>query len=180
MEKELISVIVPCYNVSNFIEDCYISLKNQTYENFEVIFVNDGSKDDTLQKIKTYCEDNARFRYVDQENKGLSGARNTGIAESKGKYLCFIDSDDAVSPRFLENMYFAIKRTDADFATCTRKFTKETFSSPRIFIIILLFIIRTALAVYQLSLQYFQELFACQIYALKIERFKICRKRMQN
>ncbi len=127
MEKGLISVIVPCYNVEKYIDDCVESLKRQTYKNFEVIFVNDGSTDNTLNKLNELCKECSNFKIISQENKGLGSARNTGIANSTGEYITFLDSDDMYAPNFLEIMKKSIEQHDADVACCQFCVCKEGF-----------------------------------------------------
>lgn len=132
MKDDLISIIVPCYNVSKYIQDCYISLKNQTYQNFEVIFVNDGSKDDTLQKLETYCCEDSRFKIINQKNQGVSVARNNGISSAQGTFVCFVDSDDAVSPTYLEEMLTVQKQKNYDVVCCDYKYIKQNFNIKKI------------------------------------------------
>lgn len=118
MEKlPLVSVIIPCYNVSDFVEKCIQSVLVQSYDNLEIIIVNDGSTDDTGEKIKTFLYDE-RIRYIVQENKGLSGARNTGLDIMKGDYVCFIDSDDFIHKDYVKILYKNLIKTDADISIC--------------------------------------------------------------
>lgn len=98
----LVSIIVPVYNVYTYIEKCLISLINQTYENIEIILVNDGSTDKSGEICEQYVENDKRVKLIHQANQGLSAARNTGITNSKGEYLMFVDSDDWVSERIVE------------------------------------------------------------------------------
>lgn len=121
MVKDMISVIVPCYNVSRFLDDCFKSIENQTYKNIEVIFVNDGSKDDTLEKIKKFCDGKAYCRYIDQENQGASKARNTGVAAAQGEFLYFFDSDDLLYSNTLEALVKAIEGKDVAIHSMKRK-----------------------------------------------------------
>ena len=79
-----ISVIVPCYNVAKYLPNCFKSLENQTYKNFEIIFINDGSKDDTLDILKKYCDGKENCVLVNKQNKGWSGARNAGLKNMRG------------------------------------------------------------------------------------------------
>ena len=103
-KQPLISIIVPCYNTEDYIEQCLDSLIHQSYKNFEIILVNDGSTDDTDAKIQPYLSDD-RIKYIIQENKGLSGARNTGLDIMKGEYVCFIDSDDFIHKDYVKSLY---------------------------------------------------------------------------
>lgn len=96
----LISVIVPAYNVEKYIKTCLDSLINQTYSNFEVIVINDGSTDQTEKMLNEY-ESNPKIQIFSQENGGLSAARNRGIKLANGELVCFIDSDDSVKSDYL-------------------------------------------------------------------------------
>ncbi|MFD2828753.1 glycosyltransferase family 2 protein [Leeuwenhoekiella polynyae] len=101
----LISVIVPCYNQAEFLEECLTSVLNQTYSNWECIIINDGSADLTEEVAKKWTKNDKRFKYIYQENKGLSSARNTGLAQAKGEYIQFLDSDDFLDQeKFLKSI----------------------------------------------------------------------------
>ncbi len=93
-KQPLVSIIVPVYNVEKYLSQCIDSLINQTYSNLEIILINDGSTDSSLLICKKYAFEDTRIQIVDQENKGLSEARNIGIDIAKGKYVSFLDSDD--------------------------------------------------------------------------------------
>jgi glycosyltransferase involved in cell wall biosynthesis len=95
-----VSVIIPSYNYADYVSACIQSVLDQTYTDFEVIVVDDGSKDNTAEVVNRFTD--ARVRYIYQENKGLPGARNTGIRASQGRLLAFLDSDDKYHPRKLE------------------------------------------------------------------------------
>ena len=95
-----VSVIVPAYNQGHYLEECIQSVLKQTYEDFEIIIVDDGSTDNT-QEVSTSFSD-SRVHYIHQENRGLSGARNTGIKKAKGSYITYLDSDDLFLPKKLE------------------------------------------------------------------------------
>ena len=105
MENELISIIVPIYNVENYLRECLDSIQNQTYKKFECIMVNDGSTDSSQQIAEEYLTD-SRFKLINQSNKGLSGARNTGISHirEESTFVAFVDSDDYIYPDFLETL----------------------------------------------------------------------------
>ena len=107
------SIIVPVYNVERYIEKCLDSICNQTYSNYEVIIVNDGSEDQSESLIKKYTQDQ-RFKYYKKENGGLSDARNYGLTYITGEYLLFVDSDDYIEPNLLQklNEIIAIKPYD--------------------------------------------------------------------
>ena len=118
MSSELISIIVPVYNVEDYLKECAASIMGQTYENYEAIIVDDGSTDNSGAICDALEGLDERFRVIHQENRGLSGARNRGLSEAKGDYICFVDSDDMISPKFLEEMLGAIKAGKADLAIC--------------------------------------------------------------
>lgn len=114
MENQLISVIVPIYNVENYLRMCLDSIEHQTYSNIEVLLINDGSPDESGEICQEYVARDSRFHYFEKENGGLSDARNYGIARAKGKFLTFIDSDDWVEPTYIEDMYQAALDNDSE------------------------------------------------------------------
>ena len=99
-----ISVIVPVYNMEKYLAECLDSVLAQTFTDFEVICVNDGSSDGSAKILAHYAEKDQRIRILTQENKGLSGARNTGLDNAKGEYISFLDSDDTLPANALETM----------------------------------------------------------------------------
>lgn len=99
----LISVIIPIYNVAPYLRECLESIIHQTYSHLEIILVNDGSTDGSEKIAREYLSD-PRVRLISQENKGLSGARNTGMREARGEYLAFVDSDDYLSISYFQEM----------------------------------------------------------------------------
>lgn len=114
----LISIIIPVYNSSLFILDTLASLHAQSYKNFEIIIINDGSTDNSIDIIKKYQRKNNNIILYNQENKGVSVARNKGIELSNGKFLTFLDSDDTYSPNFLEKMLCKQCEENADLVYC--------------------------------------------------------------
>lgn len=122
MEKELISIIVPAYNVENYLERCLQSLINQTYKNIEIVCVNDGSTDNSLNILNDFQKKDSRIKIISQENQGLSEARNVGIKNSSGKYIGFVDSDDWVDLDYYEKLYNALIDSKSDFACANTKF----------------------------------------------------------
>lgn len=114
----LISIVVPAYNVEEYLRKCIHSIKNQTYGNWEAIIVNDGSTDNTVQVIQGLINDDARFSLIDQPNGGVSKARNAGIHAAVGTHLTFMDGDDYWQPTFLEELLGAIQTKDVDMAYC--------------------------------------------------------------
>lgn len=105
MGNELISIVVPIYNVENYLRQCLDSIQNQTYKKFECIMVNDGSMDSSQQIAEEYLTD-SRFKLINQSNKGLSETRNTGISHirEESTFVAFVDSDDYIYPDLLETL----------------------------------------------------------------------------
>lgn len=114
--EPLISVIVPVYNVAPYLEIALDSIRYQSYQNLEIILINDGSTDDSSSICKKYLNQDLRFKYIYQENAGLSAARNTGIAAASGEYITFVDSDDWLDTSAIEILYRNLKKYDADIA----------------------------------------------------------------
>ena len=112
MQTPLISVIIPAYNAEKYIEQCIDSIQKNTYENLEIIVVNDGSKDNTRQTVEAISD--SRIRLINQENGGVSRARNTGLDHAMGEYIAFIDSDDYVSSDYFERL----SAGEADIMAC--------------------------------------------------------------
>ena len=113
---EKISVIVPVYNVEQYLERCVDSITNQTYKNLEIILVNDGSTDNSGQLCDELAKKDDRIRIIHKRNGGVSETRNLGIRESNGKYITFIDSDDVVSVKMVEELYSNLLKNDADIS----------------------------------------------------------------
>ncbi|WP_426355796.1 glycosyltransferase [Latilactobacillus sakei] len=124
MNLKLISIVIPCYNVEKYIEKCIYSIIGQDYNNFEIILVDDGSTDETLELITklSYLDD--RIKVIHQDNKGRSIARNKGIALSKGEYITFVDSDDYVAPTYLSDLMFGINK-GADISMVNKILVQE-------------------------------------------------------
>lgn len=120
MEQKKVSIIVPVYNVEKYLEKNINSLINQTLEDIELIFVNDGSPDNSLKIIKDYQEKykDKNIIIVDKQNEGVWKARIDGIEKASGKYITFVDSDDYVEPDFAKKMYNNISENKSDIAIC--------------------------------------------------------------
>ncbi len=116
--NDKISIIVPIYNVEQYIRKCIESLMGQTYKNIEIILVDDGSKDNSYEICKEYAEKDGRIKLIHKENGGLSDARNVGIENATGEYITLLDSDDWFSYNFCEIMLKEIKEQSADIVMC--------------------------------------------------------------
>ncbi len=112
--KELISVIIPIYKVEKYLENCVNSVLQQTYENLEIILIDDGSTDRCPQICDEFAKKDKRVKVIHKPNGGLSDARNAGLDMCQGKYITFIDGDDYVSKNYIELLYNALIRNDAD------------------------------------------------------------------
>lgn len=123
--SEKISVIVPIYNVENYMRRCVDSILNQTYTNLEIILVDDESPDNCPLICDKYKQRDNRIKVIHQKNAGLSGARNAGIDIASGEYLAFVDSDDYLAVDFLESLYQAIVTTNSDIAMCKYEYVKD-------------------------------------------------------
>lgn len=114
-----ISVIIPVFNVENFLSECLNSVINQTYKNLEIIIVNDGSSDNSLNIIKEFQQKDKRIILIEQENLGPSIARNKAISIATGDFISFVDADDWIDEDFIEKLFQTIDRTDADIAAAS-------------------------------------------------------------
>ena len=127
----MISVIIPVYNVENYLEECLNSVQHQTYTNIEVILVNDGSTDNSKHICERYCKEDSRFQLLNQENQGLSAARNNGVAASTGEFIAFVDSDDIILPNYLETLIHymtdEIDIVESQFTVSKEEFLDERF-----------------------------------------------------
>ncbi len=115
----MISVIIPFFNVEDYLEECLLSVINQTYKDIEILCVNDCTIDNSVNIIKKYMMYDSRIRLINHEfNKGLGGARNTGIQEARGEYISFVDGDDFLDSTMLEKMFSAVQENNTDAAVC--------------------------------------------------------------
>ena len=113
---ELISVIVPIYNTEKYLVECVESIREQTYSNIEIILVDDGSTDASIEICDEFSKKDSRVRVFHKENEGSAVAKNFGIQQSKGEYIILVDSDDTVSDKMIEVLYTHIKEKNADIA----------------------------------------------------------------
>lgn len=117
-DEELISVIVPVYNVEKYLRRCMDSIVQQTYKNIEIIIVDDGSIDSSGKISDEYAKKDKRIKVIHKQNGGLSDARNVALDIIKGKYIAFIDSDDSISNDYIEYLYNLLKKNNADMGIC--------------------------------------------------------------
>lgn len=120
-----ISIIIPVFNTAKYLSACLQSVAVQSFGNFEIIIVNDGSTDESPTIIQKFMNADNRIKVVDQENKGLSEARNTGLRNATGRYVTFLDSDDAIAPNFLERMLIVAKATKCPVVCCNKYCFKD-------------------------------------------------------
>lgn len=126
--RPLISVIVPIYNVAPLLNGALESLDHQTFQDFEAILVDDGSVDESGALAESFAADHPNFVVIHQENKGLSGARNTGLNAARGQYIFFLDSDDYLHPKALEVMYRLAQESRADIVSASYVHTSKTYA----------------------------------------------------
>lgn len=117
-----VSIIVPCYNVEQYVEECLTSICGQTYKNLEIICVDDGSIDDTQKILRHWQEKDERIQLICQKNQYAGAARNTGIKIAKGKYMCFLDADDFFEKNMIEHLVFSAEKYNSDIVLCNARF----------------------------------------------------------
>lgn len=123
--EDLISVVVPIYNVEKYLKKCIDSIVHQTYKNLEIILCDDGSTDSCPQICDKYADMDLRIKVIHKTNGGLSDARNVGIESATGKYILFIDSDDFINENMIFYLYDALIKNQADMACCQRQEVDE-------------------------------------------------------
>ena len=121
----MVTVIIPVYNVEMYLPLCINSILNQTYQNLEIILIDDGSTDDSPGICDTYALKDNRIKVIHQQNQGAAVARNTGLENATGEYIVFVDSDDFINEKMIEKLYIALKQTDSDLSICNFKYTSE-------------------------------------------------------
>lgn len=114
--KVAVSIIIPIYNTETFLAEAIESILAQTFTELEIILVNDGSLDNSKEICKKYSRENSKIVYLEQENQGVSIARNNGLSVAKGDYIYFMDSDDSIAEEYIENAYQLLKSKQADIA----------------------------------------------------------------
>ena len=132
----MISVVVPVYNVETYLVECLDSIQNQTYTDFEVLLVNDGSTDGSQAICECYCQADKRFRLMNQTNQGQSVARNNGVTASTGEFIAFVDSDDMILSNYLEtlmqHMDEEVDIVESQFSVHKKKFLVEKSQDTKI------------------------------------------------
>ena len=131
MKCPLITVIVPIYNTEKYLDKCINSIINQTYINLEIILVDDGSTDNSLNICNEYKKIDKRIVIINKKNGGLSSAKNAGLDVHKGKYVSFIDSDDYVDNNFIEELYNNLINTNSDISLCNYYDTINNIDYPK-------------------------------------------------
>ena len=114
----LVSIIMPVYNTEAYLDRCLESIVSQTYKNIEIICVNDGSTDDSGSILEKWKAKDSRIRVFHKENGGVSSARNKGLDECRGDYICFADPDDTIKPDMYEKLLSAIQREKSQISMC--------------------------------------------------------------
>lgn len=117
-DTDLISIVIPVYNMEKRVEKCLQTVIGQTYQNLEIIVVNDGSTDGSLQICRSFEKIDDRVHVIDKKNEGVSAARNTALDIISGNYVAFIDSDDYVSDNYIQMLYETLKKNNADIVEC--------------------------------------------------------------
>lgn len=122
-----ISLIIPLYNAEKYLWPCLSSVAEQTFKDFEVLCINDGSTDRTAEIVKSYAEKDNRFRLITQENAGCSMARNRGLKEARAPYIALLDQDDMLHPQAFEVLYYLIQKGNYDVASFINKTVPDNF-----------------------------------------------------
>lgn len=130
--KELVSLIIPAYEIESQIEKCLESIKCQTYKNLEIIVVDDGSKDNTGNLCDKLAAKDCRVLVVHQDNCGAAEARNTGMALARGEYVCFVDGDDFLEPGYVESLIMQMQIPGVQMAVCSFQEEYEDGRHPRV------------------------------------------------
>lgn len=132
MRENLISVIIPVYNTDEYLPRCLDSILNNTYRELEVICINDGSQDNSLEVLNGYAAKDSRVKVINQENAGVSAARNRGLDEATGEYIAFVDSDDWVHRQYFEVLHSNLLSWDAQISICGHVMISKLSDDPSI------------------------------------------------
>lgn len=127
----MISIIIPIYNVSQYLNECIQSVVNQSYKDFECILIDDGSSDGSEMICDQWAQKDSRIKVIHQSNQGVSKARNRGIVEAQGEYITFIDSDDWIDPNYLNKLFQPIEKYKVDLVVCglQQQYNNGTFQN---------------------------------------------------
>lgn len=117
-KEELITIVIPVYNLEKYVQNCIDSVLSQTYKNLEILLIDDGSTDNTLTICREYAKTDNRIRIICREHEGLSSIRNYGSKEAKGEFIAHIDGDDILEPTYIEYLYRLMVQYDADISMC--------------------------------------------------------------
>ena len=120
-----VSVIVPFYNNEKYIKTCVDSIRSQTYQNLEILLIDDGSTDSSGELLKDCAKTDSRIRLIYQKNQGVAAARNRGLDEATGKYLTFVDGDDYIAPDYIEKFYRCAVEENLEMVICGLTFVDE-------------------------------------------------------
>lgn len=116
--KRLISIIIPVYNVETYLSECIESVLKQTYQNIEILLIDDGSPDNSGKICNEYAKKDSRVRVIHKENGGVSSARNVGLKQANGEYITFVDGDDFIAESYIEELYKTLENVNADLSFC--------------------------------------------------------------
>ena len=130
-KKVKVSIVIPCYNAEKYIKKCLDSIFAQTFKNFELICVNDGSTDSTLDILNEYAKKNSCMTVITKKNEGGKNTTKFGVSLANGEYICAIDNDDYVAPDYLQKLYTAITKNNSDIAICG--FQREDYVTRKIY-----------------------------------------------
>ncbi len=133
MKKELVSIIVPVYNVEKYLDKCIETLIHQTYQNIEIILIDDGSTDSSRKKANDWKKQDSRIKMIHQNHQGVSSARNKGINLAKGKYIIFIDADDYTDKDLIEKLANKIETTNSDLSVCGFYYVNKEIKSSTLY-----------------------------------------------
>jgi glycosyltransferase involved in cell wall biosynthesis len=117
--RQIISVVVPVYNIKDYVQTCVESIQKQTFRDLEIILVDDGSNDGSSAICEELASHDGRITVIRQPNQGLSAARNTGTCAAQGEWLVFVDGDDVVCPNYIRSLYDAANMGNSDIAVCS-------------------------------------------------------------
>lgn len=128
--RPLITILVPCYNVEKYVDECLSSIQKQTYDNLEVLCINDGSTDNTLNILRKYEASDNRFHIINKSNSGYGASMNIGLNKASGDYIGIVESDDFIEPQMFEKLIRPAIENDLDIARSCYFEYRKLFKSP--------------------------------------------------